>query len=291
MIPAIAPEIAKELNILAATIIRENGEKRCEPEIGQAIAVEADIKAVEQSIAENPPVKFDYERRLRVYKSLFQFVDFRFIGGKITSHTITIPPELLNIAEEDSDLRNRIRSTCRLVDESNPFARKFKEFGWKIHKLRKDYTCPLGERYGSIILRKIRPEFDEMVEKARTDMKALTENVAAELQKAIDENRAKLVDLLLPGFKQNPPASLRSRTVSDITEENAREHIQEILSRVIPAASELVGTMQLNCDYKDITYEMLTDKDFVALVKEKFRLDIDALHTEESAAGERSAPV
>lgn len=288
MVPALSPELARELDILDANVLTEDA-SNTEPEIGIQNASSAEIEAVKHSIAENPPVKFDRKRQLRVYEGLFQFIEFHFKGGNITSHTITIPSDLLNIADEDSDLRNRIRSTCRLVDANNPFARKFGEFRRKVGKLRNDYVLPLGERYGSIILCKIRPEFDRKVESTREEMKKLVENISSELQNAIDENRQNLVELLLPGFKENPPASLRSRTLFDLTEDDLRTHIENGLDKVIPTAVDLIGEMELNCDYKNITYEMLTDARFVELVKEKFGLEIEALHTEESAAGERNA--
>jgi hypothetical protein len=291
MIPAVAPQIAEELNILDATVIRGTDDKLLDAEIGQTIAVRADIERVEQSIAENPPVKFDHERHLRVYKGFFQFVKLEFIGGRVGSKTIKIPSTLLNIAAEDDDLRERIKSTCRLVDKSNPFAKQFTEFRRKVDRVRHDYTRPLGSRYGSVILRKIRPEFDQRVQKLKTEMAQLSAEVEAELQSAINESREKLIKMLLPGFIQHLPAHLRAQSLFEISEDKARKHLENALDHEIPAAANLVSRMELNCDYKDITYEMLTDKRFIKLVKDKYELDLDALHEEESAAGERTTTV
>ncbi len=301
MVPAVSPEIAIELNILEATVLVDekfqSGEfcfdreipNPKEPEIGKETASASDVVKVERSIAENPPVKFDHERHLRVYKGYFQFVDFHYVGGNVATHTITIPGDLLNIAQEDNNLRSRIRSTCRLVDQANPFAQKFAEFRQKVDRLRKDYSVSLGKRYGSIILRKMRPEFDAKVEKLRSEMGELTKNVQTELQAAIDENRDKLVELLLPGFVKNPPTRHRSRSLLEITEETAPDLIRADLATVIPGAEKLIGNMQLDCDYKEMTYEMVTDKDFIELVKKRFNLDLETIHSEETAAGERNS--
>lgn len=300
MVPAVSPEIAIELNILEATVLVDekfqSGEfcfdreipNPKEPEIGKESASISDVVQVERSIAENPPVKFDHERHLRVYKGYFQFVDFHYIGGNVATHTITIPGDLLTISQEDNDLQSRIRSTCRLIDQDNPFAKKFAAFTKKVDRLRKDYSVSLGPRYGSIILRKMRPEFDAEVEALRSEMEELTKNVETDLQKAIDENRDKLVELLLPGFVKSPPKRHRSRSLFEITNETAPDLIRADLEKFIPRATALIGNMQLNCDYKEMTYEMVTDKDFVALVKERFNLDLETIHSEETAAGERS---
>lgn len=287
MIPAVAPAIAEELNILDASVIDQP--VSAEPEIGRTVATKEEVREVKESIASNPPVKFDHERHLRVYKSLFQFIKIEYSGGHITGRTIKIPSSLHSIAAEDSDLRDRIRSTCRLVDAHSPFTKNLRGLRQKVHRLRTDYACPLGKRYGSIILRRIRPEVDEKVEQLRNEIKSLSESIETSLQEAIDDNRKKLVEMLLPGVKNNPPIYLRARAAHGITDETAREYVEKELDQEIPDAKSLITKMQLHCDYKDITYEMLTDKGFVDLVKKKFRLDIETLHSEETAAGERSS--
>ena len=129
---------------------------------------------------------------------------------------------------------------------------------------------------------------EEELKTVDAEMKTLTENIVSDLQQAIDENRNALLEMILPGISKSPPAQLRSRSLVPLSDTDLEKFISDQLGNVIPDASDLVGKIELNCDFKEMTYEMVNDPKFVELVKEKFRLNIDSIHSEESAAGERN---
>jgi hypothetical protein len=222
-----------------------------------------------------------------VYQGYIQFVQLSLTGCRLASHTINIPNSLLNITE-DSDLKSRIRSTCRLVDDTSAFSRNVKAIEAKVKKLRDDFVKPLGKRYGSVILRKLRPEFDKRVSALREELELLSKAVKVELGNEINSSREQLVAMLLPGLMKNPPQKLLSELQSGLNEGIAKEFIGEELDREIPEVERLIGEMQLNCDYKDVTFDMLTDKAFIDAIEEKYkRANFSKLYSEQETLGQR----
>jgi len=65
------------------------------------------------------------------------------------------------------------------------------------------------------------------------------------------------------------------------------DYIQKRLEEM-PTADKLVGEMQLSCDYKDVTFEMLNDAEFIKAVESKFKLNNFAkLYSEQETIGQR----
>src|SRR5207253_3579101 len=169
---SIAPDVRLESadEVLSQSIIAED----LMPEIGTETLTVKDLERIDQELKENPPQKFDAARKVRVYQGYFQFVELSLTGCQLTRHTINIPKSLLNIAE-DSDLRDRVRSTCRLVDDTCQFSRKLKNIEAKVAALRKNFIKSLGKDYGSVISRRVRAAFEEEIEKVRKDLNKLRE--------------------------------------------------------------------------------------------------------------------
>lgn len=283
---SIAPDIYlnSEDEILNERIIADN----VVAEIGLDKITTGDLVNIDQQLKENPPQKFDATRKVRVYQGYFQFVELSLTGCRLSAHTINIPKSLLNVAE-DSDLADRIRSTCRLVDRTSEFSKKVKRIEDKVRKLRGDCARSLGKRYGSVILRKERVEFDKDVEAIREELEQLSQNVRTELENEINSSREKLITMLLPGVLQNPPKRLTSELVKEIDDETAKEFIGEELDKEIPPVDDLIGDMQLNCDYKDVTFEMLNDKAFIEAIAAKYkRINFEKLYSEQQTIGTRN---
>lgn len=282
---SVAPDVHHRSSdkILSQDIIAEN----LTPEIGVESLTTEDMIKVTQELKENPPQKFDAMRKVRVYQGYIQFAELSLTGCRLTSHTINIPNSLLNIAE-NSDLKNRVRSTCRLVENTSEFSNKVKVIQDKVKNLRDDYLKSLGKRYGSVILRKERKEFDKQVLVIQEDLNKLSETVKDDLGKEIESSREKLIVMLLPGFIQNPPQRLKSQLFGEIDKEVARKFIGDELDKQIPTVDKLIGEMKLNCDFKDVTFEMLNDEDFIKLIEAKYPYNNFAkLYSEQEAIGQR----
>ena len=257
------------------------------PEIGSIKLESRDIEKIEKDLKENPPQKFDAARKVRVYQGYFQFVELHLTGCQLTRHTINIPKSLLNIAE-DNDFRNRIKSTCRLVDDTGDFSRKIKDIESQVADVRKHFTRPLGKNYGVVILRKVRNEFEAEIEKIRGDLKKLSEEVKESLQKEIDNSHSNLIKMLLPNVVSNPPKKLTAQLWEEVTEDNAQRFIEKEIAREIPTTDKLIGEMKLEYYYKDVTFESLNDENFIKAIEEKYPYNNFAkLYSEEETMGKK----
>jgi hypothetical protein len=146
----------------------------------------------------------------------------------------------------------------------------------------------LGKRYGTVILRKERQVFDNKVAEIQNELKQLSVAVEVELTKEIKNSREKLIEMLLPGVMKNPPQRLKSGLFGDMDEAIARKFIGKELDKKLPKANKLIGEMHLNCDYKDVTFEMLNDEAFIKAIKEKYEYnDFEKLYLEEETMGQR----
>jgi len=71
------------------------------------------------------------------------------------------------------------------------------------------------------------------------------------------------------------------------SEENVKAWLDDELSKVIPKADSIVSNIKLYESYKDVTYDTLKNKDFIAKIREAYpHIDWDQAHQEFLAAGE-----
>lgn len=100
-------------------------------------------------------------RRVRVYHSYVQFVELKLIGCNIERHTITIPAKLLNLTK-NSEEKERLKATYRLLGENSKITGKV--IDERVNNVRKKYIRSLGPRFGNVILRQKKEEFQKEVE-------------------------------------------------------------------------------------------------------------------------------
>ena len=257
------------------------------PEIGTIKLESKHIEKIEKELEENPPQKFDAARKVRVYQGYFQFIELHLTGCQLNRHTINIPKSLLNIAE-NSDLRDRVNSTCKLIDDTSEFSRQIKDIGRQVAEIRKHFTRPLGGNYGTVILRKAREEFEKEIEDIRNTLKTLSESIKESLQKEIDNSRENLIKMLLPNILENPPRQFTVQLFEEISEDNARKFIETELNKAIPATEKLIGEMKLAYYYKDVTFESLNDKEFIEAIEKSYPYNnFEKLYLEEETIGKR----
>lgn len=217
-----------------------------------------------------PPQKFDLARRLRVYHSYVQFVELKLIGCNIERHTITIPPKLLNLTKKQED-QERLKATYRLLGEKSKISGKV--IDEKVNNIRKKYVRSLGPRFGSVILRQKKDEFLNEVNAARKELEKFRKQAEKKLRDEFDKCKKELIKILMPGVVKNPPDDLIGSIItSKPTIAQANQYLESVLETVIPSAETFIKDMQLQCDFKDITYEMLKDYEFLESLKKAYPL-------------------
>lgn len=227
-----------------------------------------DLQMAKDNLAICPPQKFDMTRQVQVYHSYVQFVELRLTGTTLSRHTITIPPELLNV-NRSKELQERLRSTYRLIDEKSSISGK--EINEKVAQLRKSYLRSLGPRFGTVILRQVKDEFQKQVEEVRKQLEVFKKKVQSDLENAFKSCKTELKKILSPGIKENPPDELRlGITTKKPTREQVNRYLEDKLNSIIPDAESFVTDMYLQCDFKDVTYESLNDGLFITALQKAY---------------------
>ena len=287
---SVAPDISivpKE-DILEESIIAVD----LTPEIGVEVFTKQDIEIIEIEMEKNPPREFDADREVRVYQGYIQFVELSLSGCRLVGQTITIPKYLLEIS--DDKLRERVKTTCRMIQNKGGFSAKMQVIEAKVRKIRQEFLKSLGERYGSVMLRRRQEEFDKKLNEIQEELKKLCDTIKEDLDKELLDNRESLIEMLLPGLMRmkNPPADLESTHFGEVDEGLARRHIRYELNKQMPYVEDLISGMKLICDYKDVTFKMLDDKEFTKLIEEKFPEEkFEKLYSEEQTISEKEKKI
>jgi hypothetical protein len=230
-----------------------------------------DLDFAKKDLETRPPKKFDLERQVQVYTGLFQFVDLSLIGIGFRRMTLTIPSKLLAVSS-DRDVQEKLKTTYKLKNENSKLSGK--EIEDKVAQLRKTYTRSMGKRLGSVILLKNKEIFEKKVNKISKEIEKFSEKVKISLEKELSYTKKEISKILLPVIMKNPPDELKGIIMTKKPSQKiAEEFISDELSKFLPDVDGLITEMELHCDFKDITYEMLNDPLFQENIQKQFRIE------------------
>lgn len=262
---SIAPDLSiDEIDPIDAVVIPDSKE----PEIGREHLTTDQVSDIEKEIKEAPPQKFDLTRNVNVYQAYYQFVEIELSNCSLGSFTIPISEQLLAIVD-DQDVRRRLTAKYKLVEPDSKIKRDLAGIRDAVNDLRKEFTTIVNEKIGRVIAKEKKDEFLKQVEKIRSFINKTTDEIESDLTAEIAGNCEKLAKVLLPVVKKNEPRYLRNRLLGDFS--NEKKIIDVIVGTMMPTETvikNLVEGMKLDVAFKDITYEMLNDEDFVAKIKE-----------------------
>jgi hypothetical protein len=195
-------------------------------------------------------------------------VEFSLRGCRLGRHTISIPSKLLPLSR-DSTIQNRLQTTFRLIQRDSQLSSE--ELDREKRRIEKIYLRSLGERFGVVILRQQKDSFLKEVKDLRCKVEAFAERVEAGLKKELEDCRQKLIITFLPAVVAKPPDDLRGRILTGYPSEDvAKKYLCDALDKVIPQADKLITEMRLDCDFKDVTYEMLNDASFIEALQKAY---------------------
>ena len=195
------------------------------------------VETLEQDLEINPPQTFDVARALRVFSSRVQYVELEVMNYRLSSRQVQLPPELLNIT--DDELRARISGRIRTpvgelgklkidIETANGVKELEIDEGWLTKERRRiedRYTYPIP-RFGRVILNTDRKGFDEEIARYKHVVMAYQKAVIGELEELRSKFEQRVVAEYLPGRKQksrprisrdicqNPPQAI-SRTICE----------------------------------------------------------------------------
>jgi hypothetical protein len=191
--------------------------------------------------------------------------------------------ELLGLAEEN--LQDRLRNTFRVFQAGSPFEFEIpdpadRQTKLKVtermlqdeaDRLRKDYFIPLGSSsYGSLILKREKPDFEAKVERLRELVKAYGDCVRKDISKAIASTRDDLLGALWPRINAAPPKQWLKRSADGHLSDNAlgmrlEEEVDKAFGKV-----EASFDPKVVCLFKGVTYETITSDQHFRGAVEKF---------------------
>ena len=191
--------------------------------------------------------------------------------------------DLLGLAREPK-AQKLLHSSFQLIEEGSVLS------GEKVTKLKKF----IAQRflinlpgYGNVILRSEKEEFDVAIATLEKYIERFQRHAKKTLQGAIDKNRQVLTEALLPSVEANPP----TRWKRFLGPRPDRDQIARLLDRELTDAfgsvDDLVANMSLTIVFKGVTYESLSDPDFLRTARRAIPSFLE-LHTEYDAVPEKS---
>jgi hypothetical protein len=268
---AIFLDVAAADRILAAAA-PGTGDSPSSPEIGNQPLKPATVEAMKSDLAANPPRPFDITRRLTVFSSRVQYVEFSASNYRLSTRQVALPPELIDLS--DSDLKDRISGRIRApLDGIGKIEVEIDNAGTK-EKLQIDETWLKRERkriedeftfqinnFGRVILYNDKKRFDRAIKRFEMIILAYQSALKGELEKMKANFRARLVTEYLPKWTQSPPKfydrwEIRP-SVAQMTEDLER-FSDEIFSNTISFEAPEVKAL-----YKNVAPENLSDGRFL----------------------------
>ena len=252
-----------------------------EREVGMDPAKTPDIQEVKEDLERNPPKKFDVARAERVFNSRLQYVEFSFEDYKLSKKTVSIPAELTGITQ-DKDLLQRWRNSFRLftgtaalevvLNEGDPE----KEEVLTEKSLEDEKKAIIGEfllvvpRFGTVILRSRRKDFDARIETFKQRVESFKEGVIKKIEEQLGKTKDNLIVDLVPHVTTKPPEKWKkTMTSSKLSEQEAKERLQDELAGLFGSV-ERVFSPKVRVVFKEVTYETISDTDFQEALSKHF---------------------
>jgi len=238
-----------------------------------------EVDALKDDLAQNPPVKFDVARIVRVFNARFEFVEFEVKGCLVSRKTVRIPSDLMGLAR-DVKTQRLLRSSFKVVEEQSELS------GERVFRLKKfitdKYLVSLPN-YGTAILRPNRAEFEADVEILKRYIERFRTRIVAQLQQEMDSNREALSKALAPAVMLSPPLRWQKSVGPAPSREEVQGMLGQDLQNAFGSAEELVKDMEVRLVFKGVTYDLLNDEDFINVATKAFPI-LKSLHEEFNAA-------
>jgi hypothetical protein len=246
-------------------------------EIGNTALEPHKVEQMQADLEANPPKPFDITRRMNVFSSKVQYVEFSASNYRLNMRQIRLPAELVDVT--DDDLRSRISGRMRapldgigeleVTIEQDGKAETIKvDDGWLDEERRRiedEYTFPI-KNFGRVILYTDRDAF----EKATARFKMIIEKYQAVLGKALvakqSEFEERIVTEFSPRWQQKAPKHFGrwgiAPTPANITMELKRL-AQDLFQRTIAFEPPVLKIL-----YKNVAPENVRDEKFLGPLKE-----------------------
>jgi hypothetical protein len=75
---------------------------------------------MQENLKANPPKPFDITRKLNVFSSMVQYVEFSASNYRLTTKQIPLPPELISVDDDTlkKSITSRMRQGCSMLSSA-----------------------------------------------------------------------------------------------------------------------------------------------------------------------------
>jgi len=231
--------------------------------VGLDKATIAEIREVRKILEENPPQKFDIARKVRVFNAAFEFVEFELLGTSIDRKTVPIPKHLSGVA--DMKTREQLRTSFTILPPDHKLSGTHLEKDKSL--IAKKYLRRITG-YGNVVLRSRKLDFEREVELLKDAVDRFAEEVRTKLQTAMDKNRENLFRSMLPLVKRSVPKDWLKSNGSKPDVDTLKQFLDDDLRRAFGTADKLIKNMKVRLVFKGVTFESLTNEDFIKIARE-----------------------
>ncbi len=262
---------AVKLNLVPTDIAKDMGlENVIEgATVGTKPVSPAKIMETSNDLVRNPPLKFDIARKVRVFNSQIEFVEFELRGHQIGKRKVNIPSDLLGLAK-DEKTKKLLHGQFQLIDDEDA-----KISGAEItehkEKIANDFLVNLPN-FGNVILRSKKEAFEAALDGLQKHIENFQKELETKLQKAIDKNRTALVNALAPAVIAQTPVRWKKFLPSKPSSTDIRKVLDCELTNHFGSAERNLKKIDVSVIFKGVTYETLNDPNFIKIAKKKIPL-------------------
>ena len=273
-------------------------------QVGMDFVKEATLSAVQADLKASPPKEFDIARIERVFNSALHFVELEFLDYRLRAKKVRLGVELSGLG--DDYLRERVESTFKPFDDAEfltikipklgtdgkPMPDKLETFGPEVielerNQIKKEFLFDIP-KFGVVIRRASKKEFEERLKRLQTRLKLYTEALQKTIGEHLDKAKDKLRKSLLEVVTQNPPPAWRKFMEGD---QLPGDEAERLLDGALGEAFDgIIADFNptIRWIYKDLTYETIHNADFRKGLEKHFgTARADKLFGEHDAAPER----
>lgn len=238
-----------------------------------------DMESASKDLANNPPIKFDLARKVRVFNARFEFVEFKLEGLHLERKRVKIGADLLGLAK-DPKTQKLLHTTFQLIEEGGEISSS------RVTKLKdtivKDFLILLPG-YGTVILRSNKEAFQRAVQTLEREIESFQCELKEKLHATIAANRDALAADLELGVVKNPPRRWLRYIGEHPQPEQVKSMLRDELANAFGNVDDLFRGMSVKVLFKGVTYESLNDPEFIGVASKKIPF-LTELHEEFDAA-------
>ena len=288
---------------IAAAAGAPSGDEAQPAEIGQKALDPDSVEWMQYDLDWNPPKRFDIARKLNVFASKVQFVEFSVSNYRLSTRQVPLPPELLDVADErlKDNITSRIRApfSVETIEITVAYEGVVETLdvneGW-LKRRRKwiedEYTFQINN-FGRVILSADRAAFDREVKRFEATILGYQQALRATLAQSRADFERRVVEEFSQRWAQNPPKHF-ARWGRPATPEGIAMELRALAGSLFEKAISF-DPPEVKMLYKNVAPENVEDPNFLdvlksIMVKRRVPRDIiDSLFESGQAAPEEDA--